>query len=500
MTSKDSFCTYPKSWEVVKLGLFVESEKGKKPKNQASNYSSSYSLPYIDIQAFEKGVISSYTDGRDCRICHESDFLMVWDGSRSGLVGKGMKGALGSTLVRINFPLMENQYAFYFLQSKYQQINSRAKGSGTPHVDPDLLWNYEFPIPPLNEQRRIVSKIEELFSELDRGVESLEKAGEQLKVYRQAVLKHAFEGKLTTQWREENKDKLETSEQLLARIKLERETLYEQQLNDWEVAVKEWAQNERPGKKPQKPKKLRERNSLSPNELVTLPPLPAGYAYTCLATLGELGRGKSKHRPRNAAELFGGVYPFIQTGEVKAASRIIRQYSQTYNEQGLQQSKLWPEGTLCITIAANIAETAFLGFKSCFPDSIVGFNATKTLVVPEYIELFIKSTRTRIEAYAPATAQKNINLNTLESLVIPLCSIREQKLIVDLLEKSLSVIEKQVAEIESLIYKIKVLRQSILKQAFSGQLIVQDPNDEPASVLLARIRIAKSTEKLRAQA
>ena len=87
-----------------------------------------------------------------------------------------IKGALGSTLVRIKFPSMENQYAFYFLQYKYRQINSRVKGSGTPHVDPVLLWNYEIPIPPLNEQHRIVAKIEELFSELDKGVESLKTA------------------------------------------------------------------------------------------------------------------------------------------------------------------------------------------------------------------------------------------------------------------------------------------------------------------------------------
>ena len=127
----DNLCIYPETWKVVKLGSFVQSEKGKKPKNQADEQSSLYTFPCIDIQAFEKGIINFWTDGENCRICHESDFLMVWDGSRSGLVGKGMKGALGSTLVRINFPLMENQYAFYFLQSKYQQINSRTKGSGT---------------------------------------------------------------------------------------------------------------------------------------------------------------------------------------------------------------------------------------------------------------------------------------------------------------------------------------------------------------------------------
>lgn len=142
----------PPSWESVKLGKFVENEKGKKPKNQTIEKNADFNLPYVDIAAFEEGNIKSWTDGEGCRLCYESDFLMVWDGSRSGLVGKGMQGALGSTLVRINFPGMNNQYAYYFLISKYQEINTRAKGSGTPHVDPDLLWNYEFPIAPINEQ------------------------------------------------------------------------------------------------------------------------------------------------------------------------------------------------------------------------------------------------------------------------------------------------------------------------------------------------------------
>lgn len=220
--------------------------------------------------------------------------------------------------------------------------------------------------------------------------------------------------------------------------------------------------------------------------------MPEGYTYTYLANLGDLGRGKSKHRPRNAPELFGGQYPFIQTGEVRAANRLIRGYSQTYNDFGLAQSKLWPKDTLCITIAANIAETAFLGFDACFPDSVVGFTAIESLVMPEYVELFIKSVRARIEAYAPATAQKNINLATLENLVVPLCSIEEQHFLVKQVEATLSVIDENEGEIQANLARAEALRQSILKKAFAGKLLAQDPNDEPASMLLERIRLAKS--------
>ncbi len=482
----------PASWGTVRLGELAVHEKGKKPRKQSPNPSTLHPIPYIDIRAFEEEVVKSWTNGLDCRICRESELLMVWDGARSGLVGKGKNGALGSTLVRLDFPLIENQYVLYFFQLKYHEINSRTKGSGTPHVDPDLLWNYEFPVPPLPEQHRIVAKIEELFTVLDSGIDYLKAARAKLNVYRQSVLKHAFEGKLTAQWREENRDKLETSEQLLDYIEQERVTRYEQQLQEWKTTYRKWEKDGKSGKRPSKPRKTADLLPLDSDALAKLPPLPEGYAYTSLANLGELGRGKSKHRPRNAPKLFGGPYPFIQTGEVKTASRIIREFSHTYSELGLEQSKLWPEGTLCITIAANIAETAFLGFDGCFPDSIVGFTAAKTLVVPEYVELFIKSVRTRIEAYAPATAQKNINLTTLESLVVPLCSIEEQRVIVSQLDSVLLILDDQSVAIGNQLQQIDALRQSILKKAFSGQLVPQDPDDEPASRLLERIKVEKA--------
>jgi type I restriction enzyme S subunit len=120
---------------------------------------------------------------------------MVWDGSRSGYVGKAIKGALGSTLVKLNFPDIENNYAYYFLQSKFLDINTRAKGVGIPHVDPNILWNYDLLIPPKPTQQAIVSKIEELFSELDKGIENLRTAQQQLKTYRQSVLNSLVTGK-----------------------------------------------------------------------------------------------------------------------------------------------------------------------------------------------------------------------------------------------------------------------------------------------------------------
>ncbi len=199
MTKEQNINQLPKDWKWVKVGEYVISVKGKKPKRVSNTKTKECSIPYVNIKAFEKNIIDEYTDGVGCALCVDGDFLMVWDGSRSGYVGKAIKGALGSTLVKLNFPDMYNNYAYYFLQSKYLDINTRAKGVGIPHVDPNILWNYDLLIPPKPTQLAIVSKIEELFSELDKGIENLRLAQQQLKTYRQAVLKWAFEGKLTNE-------------------------------------------------------------------------------------------------------------------------------------------------------------------------------------------------------------------------------------------------------------------------------------------------------------
>ncbi len=156
-------------------------------------------------------------------------------------------------------------------------------------------------------------------------------------------------------------------------------------------------------------------------------------------TLGEValdfGRGKSKHRPRNDLKLYGGNTPFIQTGDIRNASHIIETYSQTYSEIGLKQSKLWPKGTLCITIAANIAETSILGFDACFPDSIIGFVANPEKTTSGYVEYLLSSLKTKLEEMGQGSAQSNINLGTFENLKLPFPSLIEQVRIASLLDK-----------------------------------------------------------------
>jgi len=172
-----------------------------------------------------------------------------------------------------------NKYLLYALN----QTDYRGYANGTTRLKLTQSAMRQIPInlAPLSEQERIVAKIETLFSELDKGIESLKTAREQLKVYRQAVLKHAFEGKLTAKWREQNKDKLETPQQLLARIQQERQARYQQQLKDWQAAVKAWEESHKEGKKPGKPRQT------EPEKTNNFPPpsLPAEWAWVSVGAL-----------------------------------------------------------------------------------------------------------------------------------------------------------------------------------------------------------------------
>ncbi len=133
----------------------------------------------------------------------------------------------------------------------------------------------------------------------------------------------------------------------------------------------------------------------------------------------DFGRGRSRHRPRNDKKLYGGKYPFIQTGDIRNCNHFITEYSQTYNEYGLAQSKLWPKGTLCITIAANIAETGVLTFASCFPDSVIGCVFDNSKINIDYVEYLLQSFKAVLQAEGKGSAQDNINLGTFEEQYFP---------------------------------------------------------------------------------
>ncbi len=191
---------------------------------------------------------------------------------------------------------------------------------------------------------------------------------------------------------------------------------------------------------------------------------PRGWPVSELQNLGQLQRGVSRHRPRNSPDLLGGPYPLVQTGDVARANGRIRQWSATYSELGLMQSKLWPAGTLCITIAANIADGAILDFDACFPDSVVGFVSDEATT--EYVRVWLAFLQGTIEASAPTAVQKNINLRILRELPIPVPPRSIREAFYDFVALTDRLRQRQMAQLAEL----DALFASLQHRAFAGEL------------------------------
>ncbi|MEW6196546.1 MAG: restriction endonuclease subunit S [Bacteroidota bacterium] len=427
----------PPNWSLVKLGDVCTTTSGGTPSRTKKKYFEG-KIPWVKsgelnfniIIDTEEKITKEALENSSAKIFSKGTLLIALYGSTVGrLAFLGVDAATNQAVAAI-IPSKDydKKFIYWFLFNYRDNLLQERIGGAQPNISQGVLKNILMPYPPLPVQHKIVEKIEELFSELDSGVANLRKAKEQIKTYRQSVLAYAFAGKLMQEWRIENGELRVEDNSQFAISNLS--------------AVRHDSQ------------------------------LPTGWKWVKLGEVSEIKRGKSKHRPRNDKKLYDGNYPFIQTGDIRnTESKFVKNFSQTYNEEGLKQSKLWPKGTLCVSIAANIGDTAILGFDSCFPDSVVGIIPKEQYLIVDYIHYYFKKEKNNLEKLAPATAQKNINVGILENILIPLSSTEEQHQIVSEIERRFSVADKLEQTIDESLEKAEQLKQSILKQAFEGRLV-----------------------------
>lgn len=439
------------SWQRVELAMVADILNGFPWKS--SFFSDHSGVPLIRIRDVTSGSTATRYRGEivDGFWIDDGDLLIGMDGDFNCRVWAGGRALLNQRVCRITPD--ESFYLKPFLASVLpgylQLINSDTHSITVKHLSSKTLAEIPLPLPPLPEQRRIVAKIDSLTAKSGRARDHLDHIPRLVEKYKQAILAAAFRGDLTREWR---------------------------RLHPRHLAPL-----------PRDPSKIRKKYSdvagfLAPYDV------PSSWRWLCLPELGDLDRGRSRHRPRNDKRLFGGPYPFVQTGEVRQADRFLTSYGETYSDFGLAQSRLWPAGTVCITIAANIAETAILALDACFPDSVVGFLPDNDRSNASYVEFFLRTAREELAAFAPATAQKNINLDTLAAIRLPMAPLVEQAEIVHRIETAFAWIDRLATEATSALKLIDQLDQAVLAKAFRGELVPQDPADEPASVLLERIR------------
>jgi type I restriction enzyme S subunit len=403
---------------IVPFSEIVYTLKGKNPPIKSKEKQKDY-IPYIDIKAFEQGIFETYTNGDKCIFCDDGDILLVWDGARAGLVGTAYKGAVGSTLVKISVPYIERKYVLYFLQYYSRELNAKPKGTGIPHINPNVFNSLPFPLPPLTEQHHIVAKIDAIFSELVNGVALLKTIKTQLAIYRQAVLKWAFEGKLK------------------------------------ECHVDNWMET----------------------------------------TLGKVCKISSGGTPsRRNSQYYKGDIPWIKTGEINWNT--ITDSEEHITKEAIENSsaKFFPAGTVLVAMygqGLTRGRAAILGTKATTNQAVCALIPSDS-VNNIFLYYFFRNNYWNLRERAVGGNQLNLSANLIFDIKIKLPSKPEQLAIVSAIESRLSVCDKLEQTIDQTLALSVSLRQSILKKAFEGRLVPQDPNDEPAEKLLERIKAEKA--------
>ncbi|MDV7140007.1 restriction endonuclease subunit S [Maribacter sp. TH_r10] len=364
-----------------------------------------------------------------------------------------------------------------------------------------LIEKEDFPLVSVPEQKAIVKKIEELFSSLDSGITDLEKAKRQLVTYRQAVLKKAFEGALTKEWREKQSD-LPSTEEILKQIKEERQRHYETQIANWKLAIRMWEKSDKTGKRPSRISKPKEFPKVKLEEIENYDSIPNSWFWTRFGTV-TYKIGDIDHKMPKTVEK--GM-PYVSTGNIGKDGKIDFDNAKQISRVDFDRLalKIKPEkGDIIFprygTIGRNILLDYSKEFLVSYSCAIIK-NITK--IMDERFALYYSLSpviKKEIKRYTVETTQANIGIASIESFVYPLCSKKEQHQIVQEIESRLSVCDKVEENIKDGLQKAVALRQSILKKAFDGTLLSaeefanckSDKDYEPASVVLQKIKAEK---------
>lgn len=439
--------TLPKGWIKASLKDVVVSRKGKKPKNLVSEKREGC-FPYILIDEMEGKPIRKYTNDENVPIADKNDVLIVWDGS-IGKTATNIKGAIGSTITALTAIVIPAKFLEYFLRTAKPFIEQTSRGTGLQHINPKTFWPLSFPLPPLNEQKRIVSKLDVIIPRIEAVKQRLEKVPNILKLFRQSVLTAAFTGKLTEKWREEHPEMRNTEVLSDKTIKLINKSKY----------IKEWGNFEVP------------------------------YTWLCayLGEIADLRLGKMLDGSKNKGEKIKYLRN-VNVRWFKFDLSDLKEIKITKTEKEILSIKngdificeggepgraaVWKNGENAMTFQKALHRVRF---RIPFESDFLVYNLKVDAYTQKLNRLFTGSTI------------KHLTGRSLALYPITFPPIEEQKEIVKQVEKLFAWADKVEAHYQKAKEQVDKLTQSVLAKAFRGELVPQDPNDEPAEKLLERI-------------
>jgi type I restriction enzyme S subunit len=490
------------SWTEVRLGDAAQYLNGRGFKTSEWEESGT---PIIRIQNLnDPSAPFNYTTRafEDRYRVQKDDLLFAWAASLGAHIWRKGDAWLNQHIFRVvPKSFIEKRFLYYTLLRLINVLYAKTHGSGMVHITKARFEDTIIQIPPLVEQRAIVAKIDALFSELDKSVEQLQTIKQQLKQYRQAVLKAAFEGKLTAAWRAEQQaaGALRHAEELVKRISTERAERYERKLRNWNQAMDEWETAGGNASGRARPRRPVRSVACSPTtELDGLPALPDGWQWVRLDQLGLIGTGST---PRRAEERYwkDGSIPWV------ASSAVNEPFCDTATEyitvQALQDAglKVYPAGTLLLAMYGE-GKTRGKVTELRIPATV---NQALAAIVLEgsasgysrFVKYYLWQAYSQTRSRSSGGVQPNLNLEIVSGLAVPCAPESEQEKVIQEIESRLSVIDDIDGAVDAAVVRAETLRAAILKKAFEGNLLsaaeladVRSNSDyEPAKKLLDRI-------------
>jgi len=498
----------PDSWTRVALSHIGDWQGGGTPRKSEDSYWGG-EIPWVSpkdmkvqrIRDTQDQITPQAIEESAAKLIPEQSVLLV---TRSGILAHSLPVATTDTSVTINQDLkavtpysgVDPTFLAWVLRAEAHRILTECSKDGTTvhSIEMPRLYDFEIPLAPTKEQLRIVAKIDQLFSELDNGIENLKTARQQLAVYRQALLKHAFEGKLTAQWREENPDKVEDPEKLLKRVKDARANNHHKRVESWKKTVARWEAEGKPGRKPTKPRAPKSLSNLNDNTRRDLPQAPDGWTWDRLGwiTCGvEYGTSAKSDKSGRVPVLRMGN---LQNGYIDWSDLVYSSDDEEIERYRLRDGDVLFNRTNSPELVGKTAN--YRGKREAiFAGYLIRINQISGVIDSQYLNLFLNSYVAKQygnQVKTDGVNQSNINGQKLMNYPFPYCSPDEQREIVRRLDQKISIVDQISAELEHYLKQSEALRQSILKKAFSGQLAPQHSADEPASIPLKRIQAEQS--------